>query len=76
VEASAVAAVDYRPPKDVEFRVALAGQRRRTYTLDRQEASDGATGKVYRWPPRGMWQAVRAAAEGQLRVRAEGAVGE
>jgi ATP-dependent Clp protease ATP-binding subunit ClpA len=76
VETSALGAAEYRPPKDVEFRVALVGQRRRTYTLDRQEANDGATGRVYRWPPRGMWQGLVMAMEEHLRRRAEGILGE
>jgi hypothetical protein len=74
VDASTASAADYRPPKDVEFRVALAGQRRRTYTLDRREADDGATGETYRWT-RGMSEAIAAAAAERLRRRAEAALG-
>jgi ATP-dependent Clp protease ATP-binding subunit ClpA len=72
VDTSPLAVADYRPPKDVEFRVALvAGQRRRTYTLDRQEATDPVTGQTYRWPAREVWQVVVAAADGCLKRRAE-----
>jgi len=56
----------YRPPKDVEFRIALAGQRRRTYALDRNEATDPVTGKTYRFAPRALHQAISAASEEHL----------
>jgi ATP-dependent Clp protease ATP-binding subunit ClpC len=71
VDTSTESSADYRPPKDVEFRVALAGRRRRTYTLERREADDAATGQTYRWSGKGMSEAVVAAAAEQLRRRAE-----
>ncbi len=71
VDASPLSASSYRPPKDVEFRIGLAGQRRRTYTLERGEADDPLSGKAYRWPGRAMEQALSAAVEDHLRRRIE-----
>jgi hypothetical protein len=75
VDASTAPPGEYAPPKDVEFRVALAGRRRRTYTLDRREADDAENGESYRWTGRGMSEAIRAAANEHLRRRAEGMLG-
>jgi ATP-dependent Clp protease ATP-binding subunit ClpC len=66
VDASVQPADEYRPPKDVEFRVALAGQRRRTYTLDRKEADDAATAQTYRWTGKAMYDAIVAATAANL----------
>lgn len=41
---------DYRPPRDVEFRVALVGQRRRTYVRNTGAVTD-AHGGTYRYHP-------------------------
>jgi hypothetical protein len=76
VDTSALAPAEYRPPKDVEFRVALAGQRRRTYTLDRLEAQDAVANKAYRWPPRAMWRAVAQAMDDHLRERTQGVIAD
>jgi hypothetical protein len=55
----------------VEFRVALAGQRRRTYTFDRKEADDAATHQTYRWTGKTLRDALSAAMAENLRRRAE-----
>jgi ATP-dependent Clp protease ATP-binding subunit ClpC len=74
VDAMPVALADYRPPKDVEFRIALAGQRRRTYTRERQEIEDSVTGKSYRWTGREFSGALGYAMEENLRRRVEGMI--
>jgi len=51
---------------------ALAGQRRRTYRLERREAEDAATNRVWRWTGREFSEAVAGASEEHLRRRAEG----
>jgi ATP-dependent Clp protease ATP-binding subunit ClpC len=66
VDASPDSSAQYRPPKDVEFRIALAGQRRRTYILNRGEADDPITAKSYRWTGRAMSDALAAAIEDHL----------
>jgi ATP-dependent Clp protease ATP-binding subunit ClpC len=71
VDASAAAGAVYEPPKDFEFRVALAGQRRRTYRLERREAEDVATNRVFRWTGRDFSEAVAGATEEYLRRRAD-----
>jgi len=67
-----LAAAEYRPPKDVEFRIALAGQRRRTYTIERQEVEDRMMNKTYRWTGRSFAGAMLAAIEDYLVKRVEG----
>jgi ATP-dependent Clp protease ATP-binding subunit ClpA len=71
VDASPNASTNYHPPKDVEFRVALAGQRRRTYILDRNEADDPVTAKTYRWSGRALADALAAAIEERLSRRTQ-----
>ena len=66
VDTSTQPATAYQPPKDVEFRVALTGQRRRTYTLNRGEAEDAVTGKTYRWSSRSIQPALTQAIEDRL----------
>ncbi|HEY7119191.1 MAG TPA: AAA family ATPase [Tepidisphaeraceae bacterium] len=75
-DASPKAPADYAPPENVEFRVALAGQRRRTYTLDRQEAADPPTRQTYRWTSRTLADPIAAATTEHLRRRAEGIINE
>jgi hypothetical protein len=72
VDASTAAGAVYEPPRDLEFRVALAGQRRRTYRLERREADDAATNRVWRWTGREFSEAVAGASEEHLRRRADG----
>jgi DNA polymerase III delta prime subunit len=72
VDASSQVLSGYRPPKDVEFRIALAGQRRRTYYLDRGEAADTVTNATYHFAPRALHEAIQAAMEDQLGRQLEG----
>jgi hypothetical protein len=67
IDTSAQPSGNYRPPKDVEFRIALAGQRRRTYNLDRGEAFDPLATETYHFPPRALHAAIHAATEAQLK---------
>ena len=71
VDAWPLAPADYRAPKDVEFRIALAGQRRRTYTRQRQEIDDTATNKTYRWTGHSFTSALSPAIDEHLRRRTE-----
>lgn len=71
VDASPDASVNYHPPKDVEFRVALAGQRRRTYILTRNEADDPVTAKTYQWSGRDLFEALASAIEDHLNRRTQ-----
>jgi ATP-dependent Clp protease ATP-binding subunit ClpA len=61
VDTSSQASANSRPPKDVEFRIALAGQRRRTYNLDRGEAFDPLATETYHFPPRALHTAIHTA---------------
>jgi ATP-dependent Clp protease ATP-binding subunit ClpA len=72
VDAWPRSAAEYRPPKDVEFRIALAGQRRRTYTMERQEVEDRVMNKTYRWTGKWFSGSLLEAIEENLRKRVEG----
>jgi ATP-dependent Clp protease ATP-binding subunit ClpA len=76
VDTSTDSSANYRPPKDVEFRVALAGQRRRTYVIDRGEIDDPVAAKSYRWTGRAMSDALAAAIGDHLTRRTEATLEE
>jgi hypothetical protein len=64
----------YKPPKDVEFRSAIVGRRRRTYVQKQQTIQDATLGKEYRWLTRGFEEALAAAIEEALRMRTAGLI--
>lgn len=72
VDAAARTAAEYRPPRDVEFRVALVGQRRRTYVRGTGTATDQHMGAC-RWhaPARPLWAMVLEAARDYLNQRVQ-----
>jgi hypothetical protein len=69
VETSVLPPGEYAPPKDVEFRSAAAGQRRRTYVGKQQRIEDRGLSKEYRWLSRPFEEALLAAMGEGLRVR-------
>jgi ATP-dependent Clp protease ATP-binding subunit ClpA len=68
VDASPVSVQNYQPPKNVEFRFAAVGQRRRTYHMSREEIEDEATKRTFRREGT-LAEAIGAAVEANLRRR-------
>jgi ATP-dependent Clp protease ATP-binding subunit ClpA len=64
----------YRPPKNVEFRSAIVGQRRRTYVAKQQTIHDVTVGREYRWTARGFEEALAAAMAEAVRARTAGVI--
>jgi hypothetical protein len=69
VEASVLPLGEYAPPKDVEFRSATVGQRRRTYLGKQQRIEDRGLRREYRWLSRPFEEALGAAMEEGLMGR-------
>jgi ATP-dependent Clp protease ATP-binding subunit ClpA len=69
VDTSLVPPGEYKPPKDVEFRSAIVGQRRRTYILKQQNIQDVSLGCGYRWLTQPFEMALAEAIDEGLRRR-------